>query len=53
MYPPITICGFYLDTESNKKVVKTSLDIYETTENLNTDLVFGNIKELLLVYFMC
>lgn len=53
MYPPITMCGSYLDTDSNKKVVKTSLDIYETIGNLNTDLVFDDIKELLLVYFMC
>lgn len=46
------MCGLYLDTDSNRKAVK-SLDIYETIGNLNIDLALDDIKELLLVYFMC
>lgn len=34
-----------------KKAVKNSFDIYETIGNLNADLVFDDIKEILL--FLC
>lgn len=44
-------CRTYLDPDPNRQTVKIYTYLtFETTENLNNDWIFKNIKELLLIF---